>query len=76
MEGGLVTGFWIKGVARVYFLPRHALAEFQHVNYIIVRIWKVKRSRVACYARAENFTEAVASVASMVATPLPIKTYI
>ena len=25
--------------------------------------------RVACYARAETFTEAVASVASMVATP-------
>ena len=45
-----------------------ALAEFQHVNYMIVQIWDVKR--VACYARAETFTEAVASVASMVATPL------
>ena len=47
-----------------------APAEFQHVNCMIVRIWEVKR--VACYARAETFTEAVASVASMVATPLPI----
>ena len=36
---------------------------------MIVRIWEVKR--VACYARAETFTEVVASVASMVATPLP-----
>ena len=41
--------------------------EFQHVN--CVRIWEVKR--VACYTRAETFTEAVASVASMVATTLP-----
>ena len=55
-----------KAVARVYFLPRQ-LAEFQHVNCMIVQIWEVKR--VACYARAETFTEAVASVASMVATP-------
>ena len=35
------------------------------MNCTIVRIWDVKR--VACYARAEIFTEAVAS---MVATPL------
>ena len=35
---------------------------------MIVRIWEVKR--VACYARAETFTEAVAPVASMVAMPL------
>ena len=28
---------------RVYFLPRHALAEFQHVNCIIVQNWEVKR---------------------------------
>ena len=38
---------------------------------MIVCIWEVKIiERVACYARAETFTEAVASVASMVATPL------
>ena len=42
--------------------PRHiffteALAEFQHVNSMIVQIWEVKR--VACYARAETFTEAM-----------------
>ena len=48
-----------------------ALAEFQHVNCMIVQIWQVKG--VACYARAESFTEAVASVASMVATPLHCK---
>ena len=36
---------------------------------MIVRIWEVKR--VACYARAETFTEAVAS---MVATPLQEQT--
>ena len=47
-----------------------ALAEFHHVNCMIVRIWGVKR--VVCYAMAETFTEAVASVASMVATPLAI----
>ena len=35
---------------------------------MIVRVWEVKR--VACYARAETFTGAVASVASMVARPL------
>ena len=35
---------------------------------MIVRIWEVKR--VAFYARAETVTEAVASAASMVATPL------
>ena len=48
-----------------------ALAEFQYVNNyycMIGQIWEVKR--VACHARAETFTEAVASVASMVATPL------
>ena len=47
-----------------------ALVEFQHVNCVIIQIWEDKR--VACYARAETFTEAVASVASMVATPLQI----
>ena len=35
---------------------------------MIVQVWEVKR--VACYARAETFTEAVTSLASMVATPL------
>ena len=45
------------------------MAELQHVNCMIVRIWEVKG--VACYARAENFTEEVALVASMVATSLP-----
>ena len=35
------------GVARVYFFTdREALAEFQHVNCMIVQIWEVKR--VAC----------------------------
>ena len=42
-----------------------ALAEFQHVNCMIVQIWEVKR--VPCCARAETNTEVVAS---MVATPL------
>ena len=42
-----------------------ALTEFQHVNCMIVRIWEVRS--IACYARAEIFTEAVASVVSMVA---------
>ena len=60
-------GIVLKGVARV-LLFTEALAEFQHVNCMIVQIWEVKR--VACCARAETFTEAVASVASMVATPL------
>ena len=45
--------------ARVYFFTE-ALAEFQHVNCMIVRLWEVKG--VACYARAETFTEAVASM--------------
>ena len=31
----------------------------QHVSSMIVQIWEVKR--VACYARAETFTEAVVS---------------
>ena len=32
-----------KGVARVnFFLPRHCMAEFQHVNCMIVRIWDRK----------------------------------
>ena len=35
-----------------------------------MQIWEVKT--VACYARAETFTEAVVSVASMVATPLTV----
>ena len=30
-----------KGVARVYFFTE-ALAEFQHVNCMIVRIWEVQ----------------------------------
>ena len=51
----------------MYFFTE-ALAEFQHVNCMIVQIWEIKR--VACYARAETFTEAVAS---MVATPLAIQ---
>ena len=38
---------------------------------MIVKIWEAKR--VACYARAETFTEAVAS---MVVTPLVVATYI
>ena len=40
---------------------------------MIVRICEVKI--VACYARAETFTEAVASVGSMVATPLDGRCY-
>ena len=35
---------------------------------MIIQLWEVKR--VESYARTETFTEAVASVASMVATPL------
>ena len=60
----------VKGVARVLFFTE-ALAEFQHVNCMIVEV-----KRVACYARAETFIEAVASVASMpmVATPLAVIT--
>ena len=57
----------VKGVARVYFFTED---EFHHVNCMIVRIWEVKR--VACYARAETFTEAVASATSMIATPLVV----
>ena len=41
------------------------MAEFQHVNCMIEQIWEVKG--IACYTRAETFTEAVAS---MVAMPL------
>ena len=59
---------YIKGVARVHFLPRHWLNFSMSVACMIIRIKEVKI--VACYARAETFTEAVASVASMVATPL------
>ena len=51
--------------SRVYFTE--ALAEFHHVNCMIVRI--------ACCARAETFTEAVASAASMVATPFGANAY-
>ena len=58
-----------KGVARVYFFIK-ALAKFQHVHCMIVLIRKVKR--VACYARAETFTEAVASCYHM---PLVWYTY-
>ena len=45
-----------------------AMAEFQQVKCMTVRIREVMR--VACYARAETFSEAVASVASIAATPL------
>ena len=47
------------------------MAEFHHVNCMRVRIWEVKT--VASYARAETFTEAVAS---MVALPLVVATCI
>ena len=47
------------------------LAELYNVKFMIVWMWDVKR--VACYARAETFTAAVASVASTVATPLAIE---
>ena len=57
----------LQGCSQCVFFTE-ALAEFQHVICMIVRIWEVKR--VACYARADTFTEAVVSVASMVATPL------
>ena len=57
----------VQGCSQGVFFTE-ALAEFQHVNCMIVRICGVKR--VACYARAETFTEAIASVASMVAMPL------
>ena len=39
------------GVARVYFFTE-SLAEFQHVNCMIVRICEVRG--VACYAQAEG----------------------
>ena len=58
---------WDQGCSQGVFLTE-ALAEFQHVNCMIVQICEVKG--VACYARAETFTEAVVSVASMVVTPL------
>ena len=41
---------YIKGIARAYFFTE-ALAEFQHVNCMIVWIWDVKRA--ACYIRTE-----------------------
>ena len=50
-----------------------ALAELDfsmYVNCTIVPMLEVKR--VACYARAETYTETVASVASMVAIPLAL----
>ena len=59
--------YFAQGCSQVVFFTE-ALAEFPHFNCTIVRIWEVKI--VACYARAETFTEAVASVASMVAMPL------
>ena len=53
-----------KGVARVYFFTE-ALAEFQHINC------EFEKSReLHAMLGAETITEAVASVASMVATPL------
>ena len=64
IQGGGGGGLCSQGV---FFTE--ALAEFQHVSCMIIRIWEVKR--VACYARAETFTEADATVASMVATSLP-----
>ena len=54
-----------RGVARVFFFTE-ALPEFQHLNCMIVRIWEVK---LHAMLGAETFTEAVASVVSMVATP-------
>ena len=45
-----------QGVARVYFFTE-ALAKFQHVNCMNLEV-----KRVDCYAGAENFTEAVASM--------------
>ena len=45
-----------------------ALVEFQHANCMIVRIWEVKR--VAWHAKAKTFTEADASVAPTITTPL------
>ena len=63
----LESSSFYKGVARFFCCCffTDALAEFQHVNCTIVRIriWDVKR--VACYARAETFTEAVASMVAM-----------
>ena len=47
-----------------------ALAEFQHVNCMIVYEFGKSRELHAMLARVETFTEAVVSVASMVATPL------
>ena len=44
------------------------MVEFQHVNCMTEQIQEVDGA--ACYARAETLTEAVASVALMVATPL------
>ena len=41
-----VCAYLFKGVARVYFFTK-ALAEFQHVNCMIVQIWEIMR--VACY---------------------------
>ena len=41
----------------IFFTEACALAEFQHVNSMIVQIWEVKRD--ACYARVETFTEAM-----------------
>ena len=49
----------------MYFFSTEALAEFQHIMLHDSMNFKVKR--VGCYARAETFAEAVASVASMVA---------
>ena len=49
--------YMYKGVAMQGVSFTEALAEFQHVNCMLVQIWEVKR--VACYARAETFTEAV-----------------
>ena len=63
----------VKGAcSQSVFFFTEALAEFHHVNCMIVRIWEVKT--VAFYARAETFSEAIASVASMVALPLVVAT--
>ena len=54
-------------VQTVIFLPRHWLNfSMSCMLHDII----ITNLGVACNARAESFTEAVASVASMVATPL------
>ena len=54
----LMCAFFSKGACSQGVFCTEALAEFQHANCMVVRICEVKG--VACYARAETFTEAVA----------------